>query len=258
MASFTVISTSLTSCWIPKKMSPSSTSHRWSQLLTRMPRCTSIVMCSAFVLFFKKKYKFDAVEFPVLDRDIARTLSLDVELKASGCSKKEEELFEQLIEAKNDGLIPEQDVETDESEGDDVDAVQQPEEVDEDVSQTTFVCAELVESSDVTAESRTLSPTVPAAPSASAFAEHQVDEVDEGDEGEEPESERRRRLKTSGPKKQIGGSEVKEKVRRVVAGRQAKSKKVGSEAKRNTQKVGRNKTKRFIKNELRDTHDTGI
>jgi len=262
--------------------------------------------------FFKKRFKFDAEEFPVLEQDTSRTLSLDVELKASGCSKKEEELFEQFVEAQREALIPEggalrEDGVDEVDEGDSGSETEENHEApeqgavlvgknlnldDEDdtcsseghvvtirtapENSSSVVPASSCSSSSSSASSSSSSSpcasssavgtscssssTSLVSPSPAALASISnvtlptsiSDAEDEGDEGDEPECDRRRRLKLSGPKAEVP-AEIKERVKRVVAKRQTKSRRIGGEAKRNTQKAGRNRTKRFIKNELHDT-----
>jgi len=47
-------------------------------------------------LFFKKRFGFDAVNVPVLDKDIKRTKNLDKEVRASGFTKEMESEFEEV------------------------------------------------------------------------------------------------------------------------------------------------------------------
>jgi RIO kinase 2 len=244
--------------------------------------------------YFKKRFKFDSMDFPRLEADTTRTATLDVTLRASGCDKKELAAFEAFINDVNDGLVKQVEDEGEEDsgseQGDEVEGEVEEEE-DEVVAGTaaSLVSVEVMEevevvevveirasagkasSSAVLTRFEECAGAVVAAEEESESDEEEGDEGDESEEEEEEEtpSERRARKKALPPKRKTE-EEKAAKLKKKEKSEEAKSAKVkqhaksavdrrnreqgpaagGTDAKRNTQKIFRNKEKKMIKAQM--------
>lgn len=182
-------------------------------------------------VYFRKRFKFDSEEFPVFGTDTERTIDLDTTLKASGCSEKEQEDFDRFITDLNDHAK-----EADDDEGDDEGDDFAEDRVDTPKEETGHSGDEGDEGDEGDNDEEE-----------GDEEEGDEEEEDEGDEDEGNQKARRRRRKRN--QTDIA---VKRRVDKLVkSGRRwGKSKKAGSDAKRNTQKIFRNKEKKMIKAQL--------
>jgi RIO kinase 2 len=223
--------------------------------------------------YFLKRFKFDSIDFPRLEADTTRTATLDVALRASGCDPKELAAFEAFINDVNDGLVPQ--AEGDEGDEEDEGSEYEYEEGGAVVEEMEEEGAE-VTAGDAGAAASLMAVEAPEV-SGEVAGSGEVDEEEEGegDEGDEEESdsgeeeedletaaERRRRKKALPPRKkkfvkkekteEEQAAKIAQHSKSAVARRNRTlgSAAAGSDAKRNTQKIFRNKEKKMIKAQM--------